>query len=111
MKSLKYLLCILSLAAIVYLPGCVVVSGDPYAFDEIEIGVAPPPPPDVVVVTRPPRPSSVHVWIDGHFIADTGRWVWIEGHWVRPEHRGAVWIPPRTRRRGNHWGYRPGRWH
>jgi len=110
MKSLKYLLCISCLVMIVCEPGCVVVSGEPFAFEEIEIDIAPPPPP-VVVVTRPPRPSGIHVWIDGHYIVSTGRWVWRPGHWRRPERRGAVWAPPRTRRKGDRWGYRPGHWH
>ena len=110
MNSLKYLLVLLCVVTIVSVGGCVVVSGEPYAFDEIEIDVAPPPPP-VVVVTHPPRPSSMHIWIDGHFIVDTGRWVWVEGHWARPEHRGMVWVPPHTRPRGDRWGWRPGHWH
>jgi hypothetical protein len=110
MKSLKSLLCVFCLVTIVYMPGCIVVSGEPFAIEEIEIDVAPPPEP-VVVVTRPPRPSGIHVWIGGHFIVETGRWVWVEGHWARPRHRGARWVPPRTRRKGSHWGYRPGHWH
>ena len=110
MNSLKYLLVLLSLVTIVGGSGCVVVDGGPWAYEEIEIDVAPPPPP-VVVVTHPPRPSGIHVWIDGHFIVDTGRWVWVDGHWDRPRHRGMVWVPPHTRPRGERWGWRPGHWH
>ena len=111
MKSLKYLLCLLCFVMIACEPGCVVISGEPHVFDEIEIDIAPPPPPGVVIVARPPRPSSVHIWIDGHFIVSSGRWVWVSGHWGRPERRGMVWVPPRTRRKGGRWGWRPGHWH
>ncbi|MBN2181571.1 MAG: hypothetical protein JW715_06635, partial [Sedimentisphaerales bacterium] len=78
MKSSKYLLCIFCLAMIIFEPGCVVIHGGPYVYDEIEIDIAPPPPPRVIV-TPPPRPSSVHVWIEGHYIVTGGRWVWSPG--------------------------------
>jgi len=110
MNSLKCLLCLFCFCMIVCEPGCVVISGEPHVYEEIEIDVAPPPPPEVVIVTRPRRPSRIHVWIDGHYVVRLGSWVWIEGHWAEPEHRGAKWVPPHTRRKGNRWGYRPGHW-
>lgn len=110
MKSLKYLLCLSCFFIIFYLPGCVVVSGDPPAvYEEIEVDVAPPPAPRVVI-TRPPRPSRIHVWIDGYYVVRLGKWVWIEGHWEKPDHRGARWVPPHTRRKGDRWGHKPGHW-
>ena len=110
MNSLKYFLCIIFFSVLVFESGCVIVPGGPYAVGEVEIGFGPPPPPVVVVVTRPPMPSTLHVWIEGRYIVSGGKWAWVKGRWARPEHRGAVWESGRTRRKGNVWLWRPGHW-
>jgi len=113
MNGLKCLLYIICFFAIAVLPGCIVVSGEPVAVEveEIEIGFPPPPPPPMVVVERPARPGRFHVWIEGHHVVQSGRWVWVGGHWARPVRRGAKWVPGHTRRSGEVWIWRSGCWH
>jgi hypothetical protein len=110
MNFKKYLLLTVYISMIIFESGCVVIHGRPFGIEEIEIDIGPPPRPEVVIVTRPPRPSSVHIWIDGHFIVSAGKWVWIEGRWERPPRRGVVWVGPHTRRKGPCWGWTPGHW-
>ena len=113
MNGLKCLLYIICFFAIAVLPGCIVVSGEPIAVEveAIEIGFPPPPPPPMVVVERPARPGRFHVWIEGHHVVQSGRWVWVGGHWARPVRRGAKWVPGHTRRSGEVWIWRSGCWH
>jgi hypothetical protein len=111
MSGWKCVLCIICFLAVIAISGCIVVSREPSAVEvhEVEIGFPPPPPPEVVV-TRPPRPSRLYVWVEGHYAVESGSWVWVGGRWVRPEHRGAVWVPGHTRQRGRGWVWRPGHW-
>lgn len=109
MNTLKYLLSFLCLVMIVSVGGCVVVAGGPYAYDEVFIDVPPPPPP-AVIITPTPRPSSLHIWIDGHYIVSAGSWHWRPGHWEQPRRRGMVWVPSHTRKIGSRWGWRSGHW-
>lgn len=67
----------------------------------IVVTQAPPAPPQDVVVTRPSRPSSDHVWIEGHWTIRNGRYEWIPGGWERPPYSGARWIAPRWERRSD----------
>jgi len=108
LKGFVYVICFI---AIVVISGCVVVSRHPgvVEVEEVEIGFPPPPPP-VVVVGRPPRPSGVHIWIEGHYVVESGSWVWVGGHWARPSRRGSVWVPGHTRQGERGWHWRPGRW-
>ena len=111
MNFIKYLLLTVCISAIIFESGCVIVAPEPIVVDEVEIDIGPPPPPpDVVIVTRPPRPSSVHIWIEGHYIVSGGKWVWVKGRWERPPQRGRVWVQPHTRQRGSRWGWTPGHW-
>jgi hypothetical protein len=113
MDGLKYLLCIVCMYALVSVSGCIVIRDrGPHAveIEEIEIDYEPPAPPTTIVVTRPPRPSRVHVWIEGHYVVRSGKWVWVKGNWARPTHKGAQWVPGHTRRRGKAWVWTPGRW-
>ena len=112
MNALKCFLYITCLLGVVVVSGCVIVSGEPVAVEveEIEIGFPPPPPP-MVVVTRPAPPTRFHIWIGGHHVVRSGKWVWVEGYWVRPIRRGASWVPAHTRRSGEVWMWRPGHWH
>ena len=107
--SCKYVLLLISFSAIFYLSGCVIIPGEGFAVEEIEVDIAPPPPPDIIIA-RPPRPTSAYIWIDGHYIVNSRRWVWIEGRWELPPRRAAIWVEPRTRQRGPRWGYTPGHW-
>lgn len=70
----------------------------------IEIG-APPPPPHVVYA-RPHAPSPNHVWINGFYEPEGGRYNWHEGYWAPRPYPHAVWVAPRYR---NH-RYYPGYW-
>jgi len=110
LKCFLYIICLLGAAV---LSGCVIVSGEPVAVEveEIEIGFPPPPPPPMVIVEHPARPSRFHVWIEGHHVIHSGRWVWVGGYWTRPVRRGATWVPGHTRRSGKVWIWRPGCWH
>ena len=111
MNGQKYLLGPACFLAAVFVPGCIVVSGDslPVEIAEVEIHCAPPPP--VVVITRPPPPSGLHIWIDGHYVVRSGSWVWVGGYWARPPHDGAVWAPSHIRQREHVYLWRPGHWH
>jgi hypothetical protein len=105
----KSILLIISFSIILYISGCVVVPSNGYSFAEVEVETAPPPPP-AVVITRPPRPSTAYIWIDGHYVLSSGRWVWIVGRWELPPRRTQIWIEPNIRPRGPRWGYTPGHW-
>jgi hypothetical protein len=107
--SYKYILLIICFSAFLYISGCVIVPGGGYAAGELEVDMAPPPPPPVVV-ERPPRPGSLYIWIDGHYIVSSGRWVWVRGRWELPPRRGNIWVEPHVRQRGPRWGYTPGHW-
>ena len=110
MSGMKQFVCII--CVLVLVSGCVVVPGGRRAVKvmEIEIGFPPPPPPPMVIVNRPARPSSFHIWIEGHHVVRSGKWVWEKGHWARPSRRGASWVPSHTRRSGDVWVWRSGHW-
>jgi len=114
MNSIKYLLIATCLLIVVLGSGCIIVSDvpGPVVIEEIEIGCAPPPPPPApIIVARPPRPSGLHIWIEGHHVVRGGTWVWVHGRWERPPHRDMVWVRSHARRRGEVWFWSPGYWH
>ncbi len=37
-------------------------------------------------------PSTVHVWIPGHWQWKHGRYRWSTGHWTRPARHGSAWV-------------------
>ena len=74
----------------------------------IYVQVAPPP---VRREAPPPRPSPVHIWVDGYWGWDSGQHVWIEGRWHTPPQPGYRWQPARWRRHGHRWVFVPGHWH
>lgn len=64
----------------------------------------PPPPRRVLVVQRPG-----HLWIEGHWARDGGRWRWTDGYYerTRPDHD---WVAGRWERRGSGHVWLSGRW-
>lgn len=67
----------------------------------IVVTQAPPTAPANVVVTRPSRPSSDHVWVEGHWTIRNGRYEWVDAAWQRPPYSGARWIAPSWERRSD----------
>ena len=69
-----------------------------------------PPPPREEQQTAPP--SSIHIWIGGHWAMRAGRWAWIPGRWRRPPRRRAIWIAGRweLNRRCHCYRWHRGRW-
>jgi hypothetical protein len=60
--------------------------------------VAPTP---VYTSTQPARPTSDHVWVEGHWTIRDGRYAWIEARWEMPPRSDARWIAPRWERSSN----------
>ena len=113
MNGFKYLLCTICIFAVVFECGCVIRPAPIRVVDVegiVEIDFGPPPAPATVIVSRPRRPSKVHIWIDGHHVVRSGRWVWVKGHWAKPQRGSAVWVPDHARRRGKAWRWTPGHW-
>ena len=63
---------------------------------QISIGVkiGAPPPPRVLRV-RPASPGPDHLWIDGYWFVEGGRYRWHDGYWTRRPYEGAFWVGPR----------------
>jgi hypothetical protein len=115
--SALFVVGIVGLAALVLGTGC-----RPVIVHERETVVAAPPPPQVVYVAEapppPPRiivergapPSRGHLWIEGYYVYDRGRYTWVAGHWEAPPRGKTRWEPPHWDRadRGGH--YTPGAW-
>lgn len=91
---------ILALVAALAGSACVVRGRGVYT-----VGFAPPPPRATVVLT--PRPG--HLWIEGNWQYQHGRWIWHDGYWVR-ERAGEIWIAGAWIQMGARWQWRPGRW-
>ena len=74
-----------------------------------EVRKAPPVAKREVVVARP---SRGHVWVAGYYAwrPSQKRYVWVAGKWTRPPRAGAVWVAPRTERRGGRTVYIAGYW-
>ena len=55
--------------------------------------------------TRPPAPSSAHVWVAGQHTRHGGSWVWVAGHYALPPRMDVVWVPGHwvTHLRGHVW--------
>lgn len=67
----------------------------------IGINIGPPPPPRLMYA-HPPAPGLGHVWVDGYWGVDAGRYMWFNGYWAQPPVIGAVWMAPR---------YEKGKWY
>ncbi len=53
-------------------------------------GPPPPPPPPREAMVR--HSHDGRVWVSGQYRWNGRRYVWVEGHWVKPHHRGEVWM-------------------
>lgn len=79
-----------------------VIAATPTTTGTIVVTQAPPAAPQQeVVMARTARPSSDHVWIEGHWTVRNGRYEWIPGAWERPPRSGSTWIAPRWERRSD----------
>lgn len=103
--------------ATVLVAGCVAVPGAGYSSRpparsvervyELPPPVEPPPP---FRAPRPHQPSRAHVWLDGYWDWDGGRYFWQPGRWAVPP-QGQVWEAHRwvhSSKRG--WVLIEGRW-
>jgi len=52
-----------------------------------------PPAAPKVLVTRPAAPSARHIWVNGHYVYQGGRYVWVKGRWAVPPRARAIWVP------------------
>ncbi len=78
-----------------------VVTATPLANGTLLVTQAPPTAPAVVVDSRPARPSSAHVWLEGYWAWRNDRYEWVSAHWETPPHTNASWIPPRWEKRAD----------
>jgi hypothetical protein len=86
-------------------PPTVVAAPAPVA-GEVEVTEAPPP---AVVESVTIAPDPTFVWVGGVWVWD-GRWVWQPGRWMRPPHRGAIWVRGGYVYRGGRHYYARGYW-
>jgi hypothetical protein len=63
----------------------------------IMVTQAPPAAPQSVYA-QPTRPSSDHVWVEGHWTIRDGRYAWVDARWELPPRSDARWIAPRWER-------------
>ncbi|HEY1171934.1 MAG TPA: hypothetical protein VGH19_11235 [Verrucomicrobiae bacterium] len=69
-------------------------------------------PPQPVAETRPPAPSSGHVWISGYWAYSSTGYTWTPGRWMKPPRPKSEWVPGHWQRtgNGNTWEFREGYW-
>jgi hypothetical protein len=98
---------------VVQQPSAGMVTATPLANGQLLITQAPPAVPQaaVVVAARPARPSSSHVWVDGHWTWRNDRYEWIEARWQQQPYANAEWVSPRWERRPDgHYTFYEGYW-
>jgi hypothetical protein len=66
-------------------------------------------PPAAQVEVIPVAPSVNHVWIQGNWHWNGGRWVWIRGHYA-VRRAGYRWVPAHYAQRGGAYIYVGGHW-
>ncbi len=89
--------------------GACVVRGNAHArlfvpIPIVVIDAPPPPPPRQTIVIRPG-----HIWIEGRYHHNNGRYVWHDGYYER-ERSGHAYRPGRWQRQGNGHVWVDGRW-
>jgi hypothetical protein len=68
----------------------------------IVVTQAPPVAPTPVYTSaQPARPTSDHVWVEGHWTIRDGRYAWVEARWEMPPRGDARWVAPRWERSSN----------
>ena len=91
-----------------FMLAALVVSVSTVADAQLVIKIRPPMP---VVIVRPPMPSPRHVWVEGEYVNNGGRYTYNDGYWEQPKGRyhrrshgywkntkhGYVWVPGRWR--------------
>jgi WXXGXW repeat (2 copies) len=70
----------------------------------IVVDEEPPPPRRVVIIQKPG-----HIWIEGHWTRNGGRWDWNDGYYKR-ERADSDWRPGRWERRGHGHVWIEGNW-
>jgi hypothetical protein len=83
-----------------------VVQSAPAPGSEVVVEAEPPPP---QAETRPPAPSTAHVWVTGYWSWRDG-WAWTPGVWVLRPRPAAAWVPGHWARRPRGWVWIPGHW-
>lgn len=63
----------------------------------IMVTQAPPAAPQMVYA-QPARPTSDHVWVEGHWTIRDGRYAWVDARWELPPRSDARWVAPRWER-------------
>lgn len=97
----------ISLAAAVFAVLLSLVPTPVVASPRIYVSVPPPP---LVVETRPPAPSTRHVWVEGYHRWDGHAYVWTPGTWRRAPRAHAAWAPGHWVHGGRGWYWVGGRW-
>ena len=69
-------------------------------------------PPPARAEERPAPPSSVHIWLGGHWGRRAGGWIWVAGRWHLPPRARARWDSGHWKynRRCRCWRWRRGHW-
>ena len=61
------------------------------------------------VIVTPVPPSPRHIWVDGEWRWQGGRYVYTNGYWVMPA-RGRAWKAGYWKRHRHGWVWKPGHW-
>ncbi len=59
--------------------------------------------------SRPMRPSSFHIWVEGDWMWSNGRYYYKQGYWAVPRH-GYSWVPGHWERGRHGWYWVNGFW-
>lgn len=70
--------------------------------------VKPPPPAKVRVITTP-APGANAIWVKGHWVWHSRRYVWKDGYWIKPR-KGFMWIQGYWINRPQGWIWVAGHW-
>jgi hypothetical protein len=76
---------------------------------QIVVKIRPSAPPPARGFHRPPPPSRGHVWVEGEWVVQGGRYVQRPGYWMAPR-RGYRWQAGQWVARRGGWVWIPGRW-
>jgi hypothetical protein len=67
-------------------------------------------PPAVRIEVRESRPSTRHVWVDGHWEGRGQEYVWVSGRWIMPDNGRRQWVAGSWRHDRNGWFWVEGHW-
>lgn len=94
--------------------GAPTVTATPLANGALLITQAPPNTPQAMPAapaSRPPRPTSSHVWVEGYWTWRTDHYQWVPAQWKKPPYADARWVAPRWEQRSDgHYTFYEGYW-